>query len=156
MLYQMAPVSVGEVLGWIVGGIATLMNYRIKLEVKNELDTLRKEFGSTFVQAPLASEQRANIIHRLEVAEKENASNRLRIHDISGEIMSKITGQIFEMNNRLTDKARRMGAYEEHQKHQDGQRNELIKDVERHNDQLSEIQRRLGDIERRHHEIDKR
>jgi chromosome segregation ATPase len=110
---QFAPVSMEAIIGWIGMGLLTLLNYKIKLDVKNELDKLKTEIAGSFVQIPLATEQRSSLMYRLEAAEKEIASNRSRLHELQNDIMKQLVAEIFEVKNALTDKARRMGAMEQ-------------------------------------------
>jgi chromosome segregation ATPase len=120
----------------------------LRAEISTQLNMLRQEFSSGFVPAPLATEQRSSLLHRLEKVETEVERNRGRIHDISGTIMKDIVGEIFQIKTQLTDKARRMAAMEAHRETEEGMLHEHANKCRELSDRHNDLERRLQYLER--------
>jgi chromosome segregation ATPase len=149
---QTVPFTPGEIVSFVVALGVTALNWRfsasiastkieilsenakLRAEILSHIDTLRREFTGTFLQAPIASEQRAAMVARVEQLERNYDTLRERYHrhsnDITekmfeqnadfvekliqknGEFMNKITEQQGRIEEALRDKARRLSAVE--------------------------------------------
>lgn len=142
-----SQVTLGEIVPWIATVLSVAFNWRMaaivsnaKLEINNEGKLIRQELANAieklevkFVPAQAADLQRTNLERRVEKLEDEITRNRERHHEISGKFTELIMGPIQKINDQLTDKARRMSAYEERERARDAQ----FRDVE---DAIQELQ----------------
>jgi hypothetical protein len=103
-MLQIPVLSNEAIAGWVVAAGVTLLNYKIKLDVKGAIDNaikeLRSEFGGAFLPVPIASEQRANMIERIASLERMHDVLRERYHKQSNDITEKM----FEQNAEFVEK----------------------------------------------------
>lgn len=119
-------VSVSDIVTAIMAicaAIATFVNLRLKADVQKlqsdamqantdlerkitaKLDDFQREFRRSFVATDVDVLQRQGITERVAHLQKEVDLNRTRLHDVSGEIMKNLTGEIFRLNALITEKA---------------------------------------------------
>lgn len=87
-------------------------NFALQQQINVKLDEFRRDIATGFLPQTLAQEQRNSMNQNLIDVRREVETNRGRIHEISGQIMAQVTGEIFRINSQLTDKARRMATME--------------------------------------------
>lgn len=139
MFFQISGFSNEAIAGWVVAAGLTLLNYKIKLDVRGAIDSaiddLRKEFGGTFLPAPLGD-------HRITSLESEFRVMRETRHKETQEMTKQflteyhaITEQFFSINEALRDQARRISAVETKSQTNDGMLHDhqnRIREIERH------------------------
>ena len=98
---------------------ATVLNWRFavsvsatKLEIKSEIDSLKRELTAQFMPAPLAIEQRASLTFRIDTLEEEVKRNRESIHTMNNRFTELIMGELAQIKMQLQDKVRRMANIE--------------------------------------------
>jgi uncharacterized coiled-coil DUF342 family protein len=104
-------ISALSFLGVIILGFINLRakaeQERIRYEISEKLDHLRREFGGTFVPVSVDSLQHATIHQRLEAAEKLLERTRDSMHTINNRFTELIMGKLDAMKNQLEDQGRK-------------------------------------------------
>jgi hypothetical protein len=122
---------------------STADNFRRELQRAQE--ELRREFGQSFVPGAVAMEQRESQLYRLTSIESELKGVRDRLHQVAttmttiglacGELAS-IKDRIDDLNERMTEKARRITSLET-------QRQADVQILHEHTNRIHDLERKL-------------
>lgn len=126
-MLQAFPLNSSEILLAMATLFSMGLNWRfaasvsaMKLDIKTSADELRRELTQQldqlrreFVPGALANEQRTYVDRRLETMDVEISKNREGRHELANKFSELILGPLQLVNTALTDKARRMAAFEE-------------------------------------------
>lgn len=110
---QSLPFSSGEIIMAAAALISTALNWRfaasvsglkleIKKDIKDEIDSLRREFSSPtgFMSTPLAVAERTFLTHRIQEIEKDLEDMHSRYHAKSGECQ-RIANDVHTLKERM-------------------------------------------------------
>jgi hypothetical protein len=89
------------------------LNTSIESRIMSKMDEMRKEVMSSFVPSSLAQEQRSSLERRVSENTTEIGKNRDTGHTLSNKFTEYLLGPHQKVTEMLTDKARRMSAFEE-------------------------------------------